>query len=159
MITHANMWNDQERSLLDAMLNRIVPANAERQIPAAGDLGVASRLAGAAKADESMAALFTTGLRRADELAQASGGAFETLNDESQVAIIRQLELEEPAFFGALLRHTYMSYYSRPDIRALLGLTDRPVHPDGYDVPDESPELMAELTDAVRRRGQVYRDC
>ena len=52
-----------------------------------------------------------------------------------------------------------MGYYSRPDIRTLFGPSSNPVHPDGYDVSRESPELMAELTEPVRRRGSLYRAC
>lgn len=152
-------WSDDERELLTAVLNRLIPANQDKAIPAAGEAGITASLGGLAASDVETARLFAQGLKRAEALASDAGGAFASLDAVGQVAVMRQLEDAEPAFFAALIRHTYMAYYSRADIRALLGLSANPVHPDGYDVPRETPDFMAELTAPVRRRGQVYRAC
>ena len=152
-------WSNDERDLLMAVLNQLIPANQGRGIPAAGDAGIADYLGGIAKGDTKAGHLLSLGLKRAEELASNAGGAFVSLDAESQVAVMRQLEAAEPEFFATLIRHSYMAYYSRSDIRALLGLSAKPVHPDGYDVPRETPDFMAELTAPVRRKGQVYRAC
>ena len=156
-MTEPLVWSDRERAMLDAILDQIIPANTERGIPSAALLGLADHLAMVATEDPALATRFREGLACADAL--ATGEPFEALDDDHQVTVLRQLEQEEPAFFEPLLRHTYMGYYSRPDIRTLFGPSSNPVHPDGYDVSRESPELMAELTEPVRRRGALYRAC
>ena len=70
----------------------------------------------------------------------------------------QDVEAELPEEFSKLLVLTYMAYYSRPEIRALFGVGEHPVHPKGYDVNRETPELMDTLTAPVRARGKVYRD-
>ena len=152
-------WSDEERILLDAVLNQLIPANEDRGIPAAGKIGIADDLGSIAVRDAESGRLFESGLICIEQLAADAGGIFGSLDHTRQVAVIRKIEETEPGFFKALIRHTYMAYYSRPDIRAALGLSDKPVHPDGYEVPREMPEFMSELTAPVRRRGPVYRDC
>lgn len=142
----------------NAILNQLVPPNHERRIPGAGEIDVAAFVVAAVAGNPEAAGLFTAGLRRVGQMAQNAGGAFEMLPDDRQVAILRTVERDQPAFFAALIRAVYMGYYSRPDIRARLGLAAAPVQPGGYDVAPESPELMAELTAPVRARGEIYRD-
>ena len=158
-MTNPFVWSDREKVLLNAILGQIIPANTERGIPSAASLGLADHLAMVATEDPALAIRFREGLASADALAGAIGEPFEALDSDHQVTVLRQLEQSEPAFFELLLRHTYMGYYSRPDIRSLFGPSSNPVHPDGYDVSRESPELMAELTEPVRRRGSLYRAC
>ncbi|MCY3880475.1 MAG: hypothetical protein OXF74_15035 [Rhodobacteraceae bacterium] len=147
MVELSGLWTDEERALLDAMLNCLIPANPERRIPAAGDLGVADFLA--------------QRLRREVEL----GSAIKTLlngapahADAMTPQAVTALENEFPAEFRALLSVTYMGYYSRPDIRALVGVGSHPVHPEGYEVESESEALLDGLTAPVRERGRNYRD-
>ena len=158
-MTDTPMWNDRQRALLDAILEQVIPANGARGVPSAASLGLANYLTAAASQDPALATMFGAVLARTEALADAAGVPFDALEEERRVAVIRQLEQAELVSFGALLRHTYMGYYSRPDIRALFGPSESPVHPDGYDVSRESPELMAELTEPVRRRGPLYRAC
>ena len=72
-------------------------------------------------------------------------------------ALVSQLEADHPAEFLSLLTVTYKGYYSRPDMRELVGVGSHPVHPDGYQVAAESPGLIDELTAPVRHRGACYR--
>ena len=82
----------------------------------------------------------------------------EGLADGVSSNAVGELETEFPAEFLALLSMTYMGYYSRPDIRAVVGVGAHPVHPKGYEVVPETPEFMDELTAPVRARGPCYRD-
>ena len=91
------------------------------------------------------------------ELVKAAGGPFEALAPENRRDLVAELESTAPEAFQALLRQTYMGYYSRPDVRVLFGLSDQPTQPNGYDMPSESPEFMAELTAPVVARGRCYR--
>lgn len=146
------------RGSFDAILNQIIPPNAERRIPGAGEIDVAAFVGSAIAGNSGSAELFATGLARVSEMAADAGGAFETLSASSQVEILREVERSHSAFFAEMIRTVYMGYYSRPDIRARLGLAATPVQPTGYTVAPEPPELLAELTAPVRARGEIFRD-
>lgn len=85
-------------------------------------------------------------------------GHSQPLQDSVTADAIRQLEADLPKAFETLLKLTYMGYYSRPEIRPLVGVASWPVHPRGYDVQREEKALLDELTEPVRKRGPVYRD-
>ena len=150
-------WSEAESRLLRALLDRLVPAGADGRVPAAGALGVAGYLAERASADPSLAALFRHALARAEALAAARGARFDALDTASRVAVVEALERDAPEAFAALVRHTYMGYYSRPDVRPLFGLSPRPTQPGGYEVPDDDAGEMAALLAPVRARGRCYR--
>jgi len=142
------MVSEGNRAILDALLDQLIPANPAKGIPAAGDFGSGRFILEQAVKDEELDAALAVLLKRAGELASAG------INP----SVARQLEAELPEEFSKLLVLTYMAYYSRPEIRALFGVGEHPVHPKGYDVNRETPELMDTLTAPVRARGKVYRD-
>lgn len=139
-----------QRELLDALLDQIIPANADRGIPAAGALGVAAFIEQRVAADVELGSLIQRGLATAAMIVSING-----LRVEPDV--VRQLEEDAPDFFAALTRLTYMGYYSRGDIRGLLGLSPKPVHPEGYDVPEQDLDEIRALTAPVKERGRCYR--
>lgn len=140
-------WNSKDRALLDAILDELIPANPERGIPSAGAFGVADFLGNKIAVDPDLAKAVEALLDRARRLA-----------DGVSPDAVRQLEVDMPEAFEALLRLTYMGYYSRPEVRLLVGVAPWAVHPKGYEVPDEPPEIMSELTAPVRARGRIYRE-
>ena len=139
---------NHDNALLTAILDQLVPANPTRNIPAAGDFGTGRFILDNAGRDKDFGNALATLLKRAGEL--AGTGITPTS--------VRQLEIELPAEFSKLLAMTYMGYYSRPEIRALVGVGAHPVHPKGYDVASEAPDLIEALTAPVRARGKAYRD-
>ncbi|MGI9486853.1 MAG: gluconate 2-dehydrogenase subunit 3 family protein [Geminicoccaceae bacterium] len=143
--------DDAQRELLDALLDQIIPASDDGRIPAAGAFGVADFIIGRAVADPELGQLILHGLEKAAAFVDADGIRLDP-------AAVRQLEQEAPASFEALLRQAYMGYYSRGDIRGLLGLSPKPVHPDGYDVPEQDLDEIRALTAPVMERGPCYRD-
>ena len=156
-MTGPHHFSGAETSLLGAVLDELVPASSDGRVPAAGALGVAEFIARKAAADPDVSALVRNALLRVEQLADTRGGKFAALDNASRVAIVASLEREAPEVFAALLRHTYMGYYSRADVRPLLGLSPRPTQPEGYAVPDEDPVELAALLEPVRTRGRCYR--
>lgn len=147
-----------ETRLLAAVLDELVPASSDGgRVPAAGALGVAEFIAGKATASPDLAALLRDALQRIVCLAETRGGEFASLDRASRVSIVAALEREAPEVFAALLRNTYMGYYSRADVRPLLGLSPGPTQPEGYAVPDDDPGELASLLAPVRARGRCYR--
>ena len=143
--------DNTQRELLDALLDQIIPASDDGRIPAAGALGVADFIGDRIAVDVELGSLIQHGLAKAAMLVSANGHRVEP-------DVVRQLEQDAAHFFAALIRLTYMGYYSRGDIRARLGLSPKPVHPDGYDVPEQDLDEIEMLTASVRKRGQCYRE-
>ena len=150
-------WSEAEGRLLRALLDDIVPASADGRVPAAGALGVADYITRKAADDPALAALFRDGLAHAARLAEARGAAFEALDAAGRIGVVAALEREAPDAFTALLRHTYMGYYSRADVRPHFGLSDRPTQPEGYELPEDDPDELADMLAPVRARGRCYR--
>lgn len=140
-------WLQPYRQLLDDILDQLIPANAAKSIPSAGSFGVGDFIVARATDDRA----FSDALRELLSLAEEIGG---DVNPE----LVGQLESRCDESFRVLLSSTYMGYYSRPEIRSLLGLSAEPVHPKGYDVPIEPIDMIEKLTAPVTQRGSIYRD-
>ena len=126
-------------------------------MPAAGALGIADFLAGKASADPALAASLREVLSHAAALAEARGASFDDLDAAGRIAVVHALEREAPDAFTALLWHAYMGYYSRADVRPHFGLSDRPTQPEGYELPEDDPDELADMLAPVRARGRCYR--
>lgn len=141
------MWSEKEKKILSEILDELIPANPDKKIPSAGQLGVVSFIFEVAsktpKLQDDIKLVLTWVISKADKISPY---------------LVREIELIHPNAFGSLITETYKGYYSRPDIRKKLYLSEKPVHPFGYEVKSESDEYLKELTDAVRSRGTVYRD-
>ena len=125
-MSNSSLWSEAEGRLLSALLDEIIPASADGRVPAAGALGVAAFLAGKAADDPALAASFREALTHAARLAEAQGATFEALDAAGRTTVVKALEQEAPDAFAALLRHTYMGYYSRADVRPHFGLVVSP---------------------------------
>ncbi len=142
-----NPVSQRERLLLAEIVNHLIPGNHERNVPGAGEVGVADYLVRVSTGRSE----FDIALRRL--LARAKG-----LDGGINPANIRRLEREMPKEFTEVLTETYKGYYSLPDMRIKVGVGAHPVHPKGYEVAPESAELLDSLTEPVRARGPIYRD-
>jgi hypothetical protein len=138
--------------LMTSLLNRLIPAS--QGLPGAGDLGVAGYLDGAIGASAELKRTFAAGLTQLTlESQQQHGEAFSTLASEQQDALLRHVEASAPAFFAALVFHTYRGYYSHPLVLQRLGLEARPPQPRGHHL--EPFDLR--LLDAMQARAPLYR--
>ena len=141
------MWSEIEKKILNEILDELIPANPAKKIPSAGQLGVASFIFEVAsktpKLQDDIKLVLTWVISKADKISPY---------------LVREIEQIHPNAFSSLITETYKGYYSRPDIRKKLYLSEKPVHPFGYEVKSESNEYLKELTENVRARGTVYRD-
>ena len=156
-MTDIHPWSEDQGRLLTGLLDVIVPASADGRIPAAGVLGIADFLVSKASADPALAVSLREVLSHAAALAEARGANFDDLDAAGRNAVVEALEREAPDAFTALLWHTYMGYYSRADIRPHFGLSDRPTQPEGYELPEDDPDELADMLAPVRARGRYYR--
>ena len=156
-MTDIHPWSEDQGHLLTRLLDEIVPASADGRVPAAGALGIADFLVSKASADPALAASLREVLSHAAALAEARGANFDDLDAAGRNAVVEALEREAPDAFTALLWHTYMGYYSRADVRPHFGLSDRPTQPEGYELPEDDPDELADMLAPVRARGRCYR--
>jgi hypothetical protein len=141
-----------QQLLLSHVLNRLVPASDD--FPGAGDLGVASYVDTVVGRSAELKRLFAQGLTDITLASQALlGQDFVGLADDQKDVVLRQVETQQPAFFEALVQHTYSGYYSHPTVIRLLGLEARPPQPRGYHL----EPLDLTLLDHVKQRGPLYR--
>ncbi|MFC1996165.1 gluconate 2-dehydrogenase subunit 3 family protein [Chloroflexota bacterium] len=151
-------WSESRKAFLNRILDEIIPASGDGRIPTGGSLGVAEYLEARAKDTPGLEEQFSRGLERAVTLAERKGSVFEELSGDDRRQMVADLKALEPDFFSALLRHTYMGYYTEPSVPPLFGLTDKAPHPYGYDVPDEDVEKLKGLVEPVKARGRCYRE-
>ena len=156
-MTDIHPWSEDQGHLLTGLLDVIVPASADGRVPAAGALGIADFLVSKALADPPLAASLREVLSHAAALAEARGANFDDLDAAGRIAVVEALEQETADAFTALLWHTYMGYYSRADVRPHFGLSDRPTQPEGYELPEDDPDELADMLAPVRARGRRYR--
>ena len=156
-MTDIHPWSEDQGRLLTGLLDVIVPASADGRVPAAGALGIVDFLVSKASADPALAVSLREVLSHAAALAEARGANFDDLDAAGRIAVVEALEQEAADAFTALLWHTYMGYYSRADIRPHFGLSDRPTQPEGYELPEDDPDELADMLAPVRARGRCYR--
>ncbi len=146
------VFSSDQRSLLTAVINRIIPA--KDQMPGAGDLGIGAFIEGVTAGNADLTRLFNEGLA---EIAVAAGQnpaqAFESLSDVSKDELLRTVETALPMFFDQLVLQTYNGYYTNPAVFKAIGY-ELPKPP----APGAQPELLDEtLLDQQRQREPFWK--
>jgi hypothetical protein len=133
--------SDEQRRLLVAVLDRIVPPNGA--LPGAGGLGVDAAIDRTLAQTPRLRRLLLNGLATIAVAAEReTGQEFLALETEIQEKVLRTVEEAEPAFFAALVEHTYRGYYTRPEVHAAVGYATRPPQPLGHQLAPWREELL-----------------
>jgi len=133
--------SDEQRRLLVAVLDRIVPPNGA--LAGAGSLGVDAAIDTTLAQTPRLRRLFLGGLAEIEVAAERETGQdFLALDAEAQERVLRTVEEAEPAFFAALVEHTYRGYYVRPEVHAAIGYATRPPQPLGHELAPWREELL-----------------
>ena len=150
MTSNNSILSDDQRAMLSAVLNRIVPAAGA--MPAAGDLGITGFVESVAAGSTGKRRTLIDGLIQIELAASELGGSFADLTEVAQVGALQSVEASSPEFFQELVTQTYRGYYTNETVCGALGY--RPPNREDYDpVPfDES------LLEPVRQRGQIWTD-
>ncbi len=135
--------NEQTRTLVN-VLDTIIPANTQRGMPAAGQLGVADYVEQAADLVSVIAA----------GLAALIDAGFDDLDPSQRVDALNEVAASQPGFLPVLLFQTYQGYYQDPATLAALGLPPRTPHPLGYEIEENDLSLL----EPVRARQKLYRE-
>ena len=148
MTTTNHILSTEQRALLVAVLNRIVPAQGE--MPAAGDLGIGEFVESVAAGSSNKRRDLLGGLVRIELAAAERGGTFASLSADVQTETLRAVQATDPEFFQELVTQTYRGYYTNDRVFDLLSY--RAPHREDY-----APRPFDEsLLEPVRQRGQVW---
>ena len=122
---------DADRSMLTAVLDRVIPAIDD--LPAAGAMGLGQKVEQLAqKSDRFKSALLRVmDAFSLDPTTHASGG-FASLPEEERDTAIREIEEAMPEAFGTFLELVYVVYYSEPSVHERIGWAGGPVQPKGF---------------------------
>ena len=133
--------DESQRALLTSLLNRLVPARAD--LPGAGDLDVGASIESSMAGSARLRRLLLDGLA---EIAISSerhhGVPFVELDPARQTRVLEKIESEHPAFFVALVEHTYRGYYTLGAVHQAIGHDSRPPQPLGHRLPPFDPALL-----------------
>jgi hypothetical protein len=150
-----NVLSDNERQLLAAVLDTIIPAG--DGAPGAGEIGVAATIERTLAASARLRRLFVDGLIAIDVEAarhpEGSSRGFLALNHDARTTILRGVEERLPAFFAALVDHTYRGYYTDARVYAAIGYDHRPPQPLGHALPPFDPAIL----EKQRQRAPFWR--
>ena len=138
-------------SALRVVLDTLVPARPDADVPAAGELGLAPEIwerfgEGGPALAEGLAALDAFAM-------EALGERFDAIARAEREPLLRRFDAEQPTLLGGLVFHTYAVYYHHPRVMEAIGLEGRAPFPKGYEL---EPGDLSGL-EAVRARGPRYR--
>jgi hypothetical protein len=166
----ATVLDDPQRTLLRAVLNRLVPQRVDVPdagalagagglpgagvLPGAGDLEVGMSIERTLGVSVRLRRLFLEGLADIAVAAHQQVGAdFLTLDGPTQTTILEAVEQRQPAFFAALVEHTYRGYYTLAVVQRAVGFDPRPPQPLGHHLPPFDPSIL----DRQRNRAPFWR--
>jgi hypothetical protein len=146
--------DDGRRALLRQVLDEIIPPSSDGSFPGAGELGVGERMEEMLADQPDSGRIIEQSLATAGRLAESRHPyGFGGLSGSERESLLREVEVAQPASFGALVMCAYLVYYSDRRITERLGVRNPP-QPDGYDL--EPGDLS--LLDPVRARPKLWRD-
>lgn len=147
-----SVLDGEQETLLGAVLNRLIPA--ADGMPGAGDLGIIATIDRTLAAYPYLRRLFSDGLVAIEvESGHQSQTGFIGLDGDGQDAVLLAVERAFPAFFAALIDHTYRGYYTHPHVYQAIGYGHRPPQPLGHELPLFDPAML----EKQRQRAPFWR--
>ncbi|HEY8291941.1 MAG TPA: gluconate 2-dehydrogenase subunit 3 family protein [Thermomicrobiales bacterium] len=147
-----SVLDNAQEALLGAILNRLIPETGD--MPGAGDLGIIATIDRTLAAYPLLRRLFCDGLVEIEvESARQCQSGFIGLDVDRQDAVLQAVERAFPAFFAALVDHTYRGYYTHPHVYQAIGYAHRPPQPLGHELPLFDPAML----DKQRQRVPFWR--
>ena len=144
MLSDASPLQDTE--FVGAILDLLIPPRADGRVPGAGALGLAETVAADLTADASYGSRVESGLAAVRDAArERNPEGFLALAGEDRLAVFRAQQQEHPALERGLVHYLYLAYYQHPMVLVGLGQPARPPFPEGYEIEQTDPELLALL--------------
>ena len=149
--TDAPLSQSEQRDV-DLVLEMIIPANTERTLPSAAEVGVVPFI------QQWDTDYFDTLKRELQTLNDSSqrelGVTFATADASSRWSVVNLLREQDRGFMRRLAVSAASAYYMDDRVMEALGLEARAPYPKGYEVPSGDLSLL----EPVKQRGKYYRD-
>jgi hypothetical protein len=146
----------EEREILAALSDTIIPPSADAQMPGAGSPGIQEKIFAAIRTDPHGRSVYQellTTIR--NETLSRDAPSFALLDAVARVEIVSRIESKTPETFAYIVAQICKQYYQDPRVVAAIGLEARPPYPKGFAVAATDPSLL----DPVRRRAPLYKKC
>ncbi len=136
----------QDTDLLTTVLDLLIPPRADGRLPGAGALCLADVVAADLQADPRSGPLVEAGLTAlAAAAVELNPAGFASLDSDDALALLQAQLQAHPALVPGLTYHLYLRYYQHPTVLAGLDQPARAPFPDGFEVEETDPELLALL--------------
>jgi hypothetical protein len=140
---------EDEKGTLDLLLDMIIPASLDGQMPSASEINIYEVLCA-----ENMVPWLHEGLKCiVDEAQQKAGQSVSVLGGSLHIDVVERVRRKHPRYFATLANIIIQCYYQDPRVIKAIGLEVRPPFPRGY--------LLEEgdfcLLETVYERGPIYR--
>lgn len=136
----------QDADLLSAILDLLIPPRADGRLPGAGALGLAETIAADLSTDTNYRPGVESGLAALQEAASERDPAgFLALAGEDRRAVFQAQLQQHPALLRGIMHHLNLAYYAHPTVLAGLDQPARPPFPEGYEIEQTDPALLALL--------------
>ena len=139
----------EDRKVLSAVLDELIPAQPEAQLAGAGREEVVQYVDDKLT-QAGVAPMISGGLAQLTANAQAQfGKPFVQLEGKDRVALLQAFEQQQPMFLQMLMMHSCFGYYQQTDVLEQLGYDPRPPFPKGYDLDVGDEDLLRNLKQRV----------
>jgi len=152
-------WTEQERALIDDVLDELLPATPDGKFPAGSAVPIVAFLLARLGDTPELALALSTVLTALQDVLRGRGvSALRDIPVDERAALVTQVEQAHPAEFRVFAMNAHLGYYTEPSIPIRFGLPGRPPQPLGHEVPRDSKEALMELLAPVIARGPIFRD-
>ncbi len=145
------MYTVNERSVLGALVERIIPASETHGVPGASDEAILTDILGVAAPHHGA---LCGALANLEALAEgACGAGFMELSDSDQAAAAKAFRAAQPELAGLIAALTAQCYYRDDRVMRALDMETRPPFPKGFEVAGGDWSLL----DPVRTHQAFFR--
>lgn len=142
--------SEEEKSVLDQLLDLIIPASADGKMPSAAEIGFDEYLCVHNMIPWVRESL--TFLR--DEAQQIKGAAFLLLTPDDKMEVVTTARRKNPRTFASFTNMVTRCYYLNARVIKAIGQDVRPPFPNGYQLTEGDLCLL----EPVYERGSIYRE-
>ena len=147
----SSLLSEEQRSLLEDVLNNLIPGNDE--MPAAG-LVASDFVERSASGSVAIRRIVLDIVAVMDAMAGLHHDKrFSDVSDSSKESLLKIVEEQNKDMFSAFVNLVYDGYYTNPSVTGLLGVDAGTPQPTGFSNPPFDPGIV----DGVRTRGPRYR--
>lgn len=149
----ASSLGQAERELLRAAMDQIIPA--ADGMPAASEMGGVEYLDRLASQAPDIRVDLEKALAAVQQIAsEQSEKDFAALSSGDRIAILKELEKQQPEAFGSLRDYVYESYYTQPKVWKLIGYEFYPTNGAGPRMRPFDESVLAK----VKKMPKLYRE-